>query len=265
MKTVSGHCVSVKDVSLSKATKIFSKFVSADNGASHGINAYLHRASMSFDELNQLHKEFHSSRSHKKKHKSHITEAANDQSGRVVENSVHGHVKSNEFGRDWSASENVLRDEVNGSIGYPTENVGGSEKHKKKKKLEVYDDKPLTGVHNEIELGREQGNEGEVNHGMEEGKEQKSAKKKHKVNASSFPDKDVEGENGRGLEQQKDIEKKLCNGVEGENGGIGGSSDLKVKKKKKYEAGDENNLYAEEVKMERSKKRKSDDVEGILD
>ncbi|KAG5052369.1 hypothetical protein JHK87_004567 [Glycine soja] len=57
MKTISGHCVLVKDISVSKAAKILTKFVSADNGTSHVINAYLHRPSASFNELKQLHKE----------------------------------------------------------------------------------------------------------------------------------------------------------------------------------------------------------------
>ncbi|KHN28429.1 Protein BPS1, chloroplastic [Glycine soja] len=77
MKTISGHCVPVKDILVSKAAKILTKFVSADNGASLVINAYLHRASASFNELKQLHKELGSSHSHKK-HKRHITENGND-------------------------------------------------------------------------------------------------------------------------------------------------------------------------------------------
>ncbi|TKY57970.1 transcriptional regulator ATRX-like isoform X1 [Spatholobus suberectus] len=304
MKTISGHCVSVKDISLSKAAKVLSKFVSADNGASHVINAYLHRASASFNELNQLHKELESSHSHKKKHKQHRTGTGTD-SGRVVENSVRsvdvnkelslGHVKFNEFRRQQTGSGNTDQDdekptqtivkfsqELNGSIGYQRENVGGSEKHKKKKKQQEVeslhdrdstvkfgeregDGKPPTGAQNEIESGREQGNEGDVNPGMEEGKKQKSAKKKHKVSTSSFSNnkgevENAEGGNGKGLEQQEDIEKSLCNSVECENGGLGGSLHLQIKKKKK--AGSENKLYAKEVKMEQNNNRKSDDVEG---
>ena len=57
MKKICGKPVSEKPISLSKAAKILSKFISAENGASHVINAYLHRASSSFSELNQLHKE----------------------------------------------------------------------------------------------------------------------------------------------------------------------------------------------------------------
>ncbi|KAG4924301.1 hypothetical protein JHK87_049841 [Glycine soja] len=86
MKTISGYCVSVKDISVSKAAKILTKFVSADNGASHVINTYLHQASASFNELKQLHKELGSSHSHKK-HKRRRTENGND-SGKVVGNFV---------------------------------------------------------------------------------------------------------------------------------------------------------------------------------
>ena len=62
MKTISGKAISSKPVSLSKAAKILSKFVSAENGASQAISAYLHQTSAVFNELNQLHKELKSSR-----------------------------------------------------------------------------------------------------------------------------------------------------------------------------------------------------------
>ncbi|KAG5004059.1 hypothetical protein JHK82_028076 [Glycine max] len=115
MKTISGHCVLVKDISVSKAAKILTKFVSADNGTSHVINAYLHRASASFNELKLLHKELRSSHSHEK-HKRHTTENGNE-SGKVVGNSVQsvdinkelslGHVKFDQFKRQQSGSGNA--------------------------------------------------------------------------------------------------------------------------------------------------------------
>ncbi|KAG4983240.1 hypothetical protein JHK87_027989 [Glycine soja] len=115
MKTISGHCVLVKDISVSKAAKILTKFVSADNGTSHVINAYLHRASASFNELKLLHKELRSSHSHEK-HKRHTTENGNE-SRKVVGNSVQsvdinkelslGHVKFDQFKRQQSGSGNA--------------------------------------------------------------------------------------------------------------------------------------------------------------
>ncbi|TKY57955.1 transcriptional regulator ATRX-like isoform X1 [Spatholobus suberectus] len=119
MKTISGHCVSLKDISLSKAAKILSKFDSADNGASQVISAYLHRASASFSELDRLHKELKSSHPHKK-HKRHRTQTGDD-SERVVKNFVfsveinqelnHGHVKSNKFKRQRTGNGNANQDD----------------------------------------------------------------------------------------------------------------------------------------------------------
>ncbi|XP_061374715.1 uncharacterized protein LOC133316935 [Gastrolobium bilobum] len=300
MKTISGHCVSLKEISLSKAAKILSKFVSAENGASHVISAYLHRASASFNELDHLHKELKSSRSHKKKNKGHATET-DDDSGRVLENSVRsvetnqelnpGKVQSvdefrgQRFGSEYADDDDEksartvvnFSQELDGSIGYQAGNVGGSEKHKrnKKKKQEVEsrhdrdsgvkfgeregDEKPSTVEKNEIFSGREQGNEGE--------KQKKEKKKKHKDGNCNFSSnkgevENLEGENTEGQEQQKEIEKKLFNSVEGGNGGLVGPQDLQIKKKRKHEAGNVSKLYAEEVKMEQRRKRKNEDVEG---
>ncbi|XP_056161690.1 uncharacterized protein LOC130135891 [Syzygium oleosum] len=57
MKTLAGRVISSKPISLPKAAKILSKFVTVENGASHAISAYLQRASTAFDELAHLHKE----------------------------------------------------------------------------------------------------------------------------------------------------------------------------------------------------------------
>ena len=196
-----------------------------------------------------------------------------------------GHVKSNGFKRQQTGSGSAGQDdekfirEVDGSIGYQTENVGGSQMHKKKKKkkqeVESLHDRDSTvkfgeresdgklpnGAQNEIDSSREQGNEGDINAGMEEGRKQKNAKKKHKVSTSSVSSYKDEAVNGKGLGQQKEMEKTLCKGVEGGNGGLGGSLDLQIRKKKKYEKGSNNKLHAEEVKLEQSKDRKSDDAE----
>ncbi|CAJ1972870.1 unnamed protein product [Sphenostylis stenocarpa] len=117
MKTISGQCVSVKDVSLSKAAKILSKFVSADN-----------------------------------EHKRHRRETGTD-SGMVVENSIDinkelslGFVKSIELTRrqihngnagldDEKSTQTITKcsQELNSSIGYQIEHAGESEMYKKKK------------------------------------------------------------------------------------------------------------------------------------
>lgn len=70
MKTVSGNVISSKPISLPKAAKILSTFVTVENGASHAISAYLQRASTAFDELVHLHKELKADKSeHKSKHR----------------------------------------------------------------------------------------------------------------------------------------------------------------------------------------------------
>ncbi|KAH1212602.1 Protein BPS1, chloroplastic [Glycine max] len=253
------------ELSLSKVAKILTKFVSANNSASHVINAYHHRASASFNELKQLHKELGSSHSHKK-HKRHRTKNGND-SGKVVGNSVQsvdinkelslGHVKFDQFKRQQSGSGNADQDDENfsqqldGFIGYQIENVDEGEMHKKKKKkkqeveslhdidstvkfgVREADGKLPNGSQKESESTREQGNEGNINAGMEEGRKQKSGKK-HKVSTSSFSSYKGEANNGKDLEQQKEMEKTSCNGFEGENGGLGSSQDLQIKKKKNH-------------------------------
>lgn len=258
MKTITGHCESSKEISLSKASKILSKFVSADNGASHVINTYLLRASTAFNELNHLHKELKPAQSHRKNRRSHTT----DDSGRLVESSVRSDVK--------------LGLEVVGSV------VGGSEKRDKKdgkKKLEFGDSVKKNGS----ELG--QGDEGRT-----EGNKQKSEKKnkkdknvegenvkvenggivapqeleirsKKRNEAGSKKEKSLEVGNVKGREQQKEVEKKLSNGVKSESGGLVGSQDVEIRSKKKHEARSENKLHAEEGMTEQRKKRKNEDTE----
>ncbi|KAG5566846.1 hypothetical protein RHGRI_002403 [Rhododendron griersonianum] len=57
MKSTSGKITSTKEISLSKASKVLSKFVHVENGASQAVSSYLRRALASFDELVQLHKD----------------------------------------------------------------------------------------------------------------------------------------------------------------------------------------------------------------
>ncbi|KGN47333.1 uncharacterized protein DDB_G0283697 [Cucumis sativus] len=77
MKTVNGSVVSSKPISISKAASTLSSFLSADNGASKALCAYLRRASDSFNELKQLHKELKSSCS-VRKHLHHGSEVSNE-------------------------------------------------------------------------------------------------------------------------------------------------------------------------------------------
>ncbi|KAL0537705.1 hypothetical protein IC582_026690 [Cucumis melo] len=77
MKTVTGSVVSSKPISISKAASTLSSFLSADNGASKALCAYLRRASDSFNELKHLHKELKSSPS-VRKHLHHGSKVSNE-------------------------------------------------------------------------------------------------------------------------------------------------------------------------------------------
>ncbi|KAL5165387.1 Protein BPS1, chloroplastic [Glycine soja] len=154
MKTISGYCVSVKDISVSKAAKILTKFVSADNGASHVINTYLHQASASFNELKQLHKELGSSHSHKK-HKRRRTE--ND-------------------------DENFSQ-QLDGFIGYETENVDGGEMHKKKKKKKQ-EVKSLHDIDSTVKFGVREA-DGKLPNGSQNESLQIKNKKNHNLDSAS--------------------------------------------------------------------------------
>ncbi|CAL5352882.1 unnamed protein product [Camellia sinensis] len=102
MKTISGNVTSTKPISLSKASKILSNFVTAETGASHAVSAYLKRASASFNELVQFHKELKASKS-----------------DRRLKNNVQDH---------------PLKYEHNSEEEYEEDSVGKKHKKKKKKK-----------------------------------------------------------------------------------------------------------------------------------
>ncbi|XP_077253205.1 uncharacterized protein LOC143892464 [Tasmannia lanceolata] len=57
MKSISGSVVSSSPISLKKAARTLSRFVSTETGASQAVSAYLKRASASFNHLLQFHKE----------------------------------------------------------------------------------------------------------------------------------------------------------------------------------------------------------------
>ncbi|RWR85874.1 cylicin-1-like protein [Cinnamomum micranthum f. kanehirae] len=66
MKPVAGTITSSKPISLSKAARALSKFISIENGASQAVSAYLRRASAAFNELVQFHENLKSEKKHKK-------------------------------------------------------------------------------------------------------------------------------------------------------------------------------------------------------
>ncbi|KFK33949.1 hypothetical protein AALP_AA5G082800 [Arabis alpina] len=62
MKTVTGGVIATKPISLPKAAKLLSGFVSSENGATQDVDAYLRRASVAFTELKSLHVELKETR-----------------------------------------------------------------------------------------------------------------------------------------------------------------------------------------------------------
>ncbi|XP_004513690.1 uncharacterized protein [Cicer arietinum] len=250
MKTISGTCDSSKEISLSKATKILSKFVSADNGASNVINAYLRRASEAFTELNHFHKDLKPLRSHRKSRKSHTT----DDTGRVVGNSVTSvDLKSeNEFGKIPKKEQN----EIESGHGFHEGEMKQRKQKKEKKK-----DKNVEGE-NAKEQKQCEEIEKKISNGVKD--ENLGIGNPQEIEIRSKKKHEAASENVKGQEQVKEIEKKISNGVvEDENGGLVGSRDIEIRSKKRYELGSENKLNPEEVKMEQKKKKKKKKNEGV--
>ncbi|XVF05610.1 hypothetical protein REPUB_Repub05bG0187700 [Reevesia pubescens] len=85
MKTVTGKILSSTPISVSKAAKFIANFAAADNGASEAVSAYLRRASASFNDLKQLHRDLRkrpskSDRKHKKSKSETTVEGAGESS-----------------------------------------------------------------------------------------------------------------------------------------------------------------------------------------
>ncbi|KAK1394180.1 Neurofilament light polypeptide like [Heracleum sosnowskyi] len=123
MKSVSAQVVSSEPVTLAKASKIISNFVSIDNGASHAVSVYLRRAALSFADLTQFHKDLKSSSSHSKSRKKHTQ------------------IISFDFEQDEPESKENERKvkESEGSLGIEVEKSEGKKKKKKRKGEEITD------------------------------------------------------------------------------------------------------------------------------
>ncbi|KAI4298287.1 hypothetical protein L6164_031864 [Bauhinia variegata] len=290
MKTIKGNAFSTKPISLSKAAKFLSNFVSSENGASQAINAYLHRASASFNELKKVHKDLNSSYSDKK-HKRHTPEASHV-SEAIGENPIRSVEISQERSKNKSRrhlfQSNTVEDEekpTRSVVEFSQEpsdavkcNESVSEKQKKKKNRESgdhterKDEGKLTTKSKEslawdVESGQEQGNGGGDIMGMEEGKKHKREKKKKEKDSTSnishkeAENSNLEGKGTIGAGDQKGTEKKLPNGRDVENGGLVDTQELQSKKKKRYEAGSKNRINTEEEKSEKRTKKKNEEVE----
>ncbi|KAF8396661.1 hypothetical protein HHK36_018286 [Tetracentron sinense] len=158
MKTISGKVVSSKPISLSKAASVLSTFVSAETGASQAVSAYLRRASFSFTELVQFHRELKSGRSERKQRKIRLEDVDNGNPTDAVEN------PREDGGRILDSEEDQsyvhYGTSKGGNFDDEGRDIGRKKKKKKKKKREINDNRAEEresggGVGIEVEKGKE--------------------------------------------------------------------------------------------------------------
>ncbi|AET04971.1 hypothetical protein MtrunA17_Chr8g0377581 [Medicago truncatula] len=223
---ITRRCESSKEISLSRAAKIFSNFVSADNGASGGYDVILGKTFKGFNLLNQLHKELKLSKSHRKNRQSHITDDSVD-------------VKSEKEFRNVDGKSNQIDVKFN-------QEVNGFEQPKETEKKISNNAKVENGVSvapRGVEVRSKKRNEAASEVKMQRGK-------------------NSEVENAEGQEQQKEVEKKPSTGVN--SGGPMGPLDLEIRTNKKIEAVSESKLYAVEKRKKRKSQDGEERIESSL-
>lgn len=264
MKSVKGQVLSTTPISISKAAKILSKFVYADTSASQAVCAYLRRASASFNELNQLHKELKSHRKHKITKSKIVTE-----DGEPTQSFISNRSDGEESERkNHKKKKKKKKEEQRGWVGDTVENEGETVEDKVRIKIEESDLGVETGkskhekkrgevgilkeVKSKVKI-EEDGNVGIEDDGRKEHKKSKG----QNVGKVGF------------LEEQK-------NRIKIEKDGDMGMENVRKKHKKKretsgYEVGEmkengggiivEEEEEEEEGKKKKKKKRKSEEIE----
>lgn len=259
MKSVKGQVLSTTPISISKAAKILSKFVYADTSASQAVCAYLRRASVSFNELNQLHKELKSHRKHKITKSKIVTE-----DGEPIQSFISNRSDGEESERKNHKKKKKRKknEEQRGWVGDTVENEGETVEDRVRIKIEESDLAVETGKSKHEKKRGEVGILKEVkskvkieedgNVGIED-----DGRKKHKKSKGQNV-----GKVGF-LEEQK-------NRVKIEEDGDMGMENVRKKHKKKretggYEVGEmkENGsgIIVEEEEGKKKKKRKSEEIE----
>ncbi|KAL9413006.1 hypothetical protein AB3S75_041638 [Citrus x aurantiifolia] len=259
MKSVKGQVLSTTPISISKAAKILSKFVYADTSASQAVCAYLRRASASFNELNQLHKELKSHRKHKITKSKIVTE-----DGEPIQSFISNRSDGEESERKNHKKKKKRKknEEQRGWVGDTVENEGETVEDRVRIKIEESDLGVETGKSKHEKKRGEVGILKEVkskvkieedgNVGIED-----DGRKKHKKSKGQNV-----GKVGF-LEEQK-------NRVKIEEDGDMGMENVRKKHKKKretggYEVGEmkENGsgIIVEEEEGKKKKKRKSEEIE----
>ncbi|XP_021714849.1 DNA ligase 1-like [Chenopodium quinoa] len=261
MKTVSGKVLSCKPVSISKAAKVLSKFVSTDNGASPAFAAYLRRASASFSELAQLHKEQKSSGSrHKvKKQRSHssVTEA-------TVE-SVLTQSKDGLLGKESSTSKRKEVRGVNKSEGEAgsIEDDGETKRHRSKNRGEKDEGKHIArGSAMKMEVPETDGiADGNAEIVREAGKKSKIKKENSESGAVTIKDQpcsDYDAINSSELKNKESKKKKKRDSLEKGKHDVAAD----IKKEVLKDEVDEQAIENEKSQSSKKKKHKKDKHHG---
>lgn len=288
MKTVSGEVVSCKTVSLSKASRILSKFACLDNGAAPAFALYVRRASAAFDELAQLHKELKISGGERKAKKRHSD-------GIVAHGTVESGVAGSEdglLGKEIGTSKSKEHRGVSkskgeaGRVEASLDNDEGTQKHKSKNKRDKDDEGRRNAGRSSMSMEGKKVEEIVDGNVDDVGSAEKKSKKK-KANKGNVDEvmKIVEnnGHDQKQHKKKKEIkEERVSNGIkvdEQRNESKGdhrnlrtvdkGGKDKKHKKKRTREGEDEENegkLAIEVASNKVSKKRKHESVaNGALD
>ncbi|XP_023007311.1 nipped-B-like protein B [Cucurbita maxima] len=257
MKTITGNVVSSKPISLSKAASTLSSFLSVDNGASKALCAYLRRASASFNELKQLHKDLKSSRSDRnpRYHGFEVSsglEAAVDSSHRIENGErIKSSVSESKSGKKRRESRDLNEDEQDGKTAMASggnvdfENVVGEDGKRKSDELKSeIEGKPSRRV--EVDLKSSDRDESVV--AIEK-------KKKHKK-------KSKDGEDERDAEVGQSYGKSQTSANNGETedfveNNVAREKDRKKRHKDKNTLGDE--------KDEKRTKKDIDDETGLVE
>ncbi|KAG8496278.1 hypothetical protein CXB51_009255 [Gossypium anomalum] len=232
MKTVTGKILSSTPVSVSKAAKIIANFAATDNGASQAISAYLRRASASFSELKQLHKELRKPSRSDRKHKKSKSET-------TVDGARESSLEPSEFN---SAREDV---ELSQEAGHGYRD-GERKKQKNKKKKAKGEDIDVGG---KIVIEDGESKRGKENNESNFGEDEDKMVKKHKKEKSGRKVETLE-ENGVNVEKGEMMDEEEREG----------EKKKKKRKSRDIEEGIENNASSEP----RKKKKVKNEVDKYL-
>ncbi|GKV01087.1 hypothetical protein SLEP1_g13676 [Rubroshorea leprosula] len=190
MKTITGGVISSTPASLSKAAKVVSNFSAIESFASQVISAYIRRAAVSFNELNQIHREIEKSSKSEKKHKKwkcDSTVMGTEEFGcanheRKKHSKKHKHEKGGAF-----EGEMTVEDGEKPTRGELIEEVGEKRKHKVDGKIGNFDEEGReingeTGGKVRSKEGKKEERKKKTNEEIQESNssEQQSRKKKKK-------------------------------------------------------------------------------------